>query len=53
LGGVSCQAVDFLLVHLAGIWLQSPWRCFYIQFTFKRNVTNFVLSMRFVKIMLQ
>jgi hypothetical protein len=24
LGGVSCQAVDFLLVHLAGIWLQSP-----------------------------
>jgi hypothetical protein len=23
-GGVWSQAVDFLLVHLSGIWLQSP-----------------------------
>jgi hypothetical protein len=28
--GVCSQAVGFLLVRLAGIWLQSPRRCFHI-----------------------
>jgi hypothetical protein len=30
LATVWSQAVGFLLVRLAGIWLQSPWRCFHI-----------------------
>jgi hypothetical protein len=33
LAGVWSQAVGFVLVRLAGIWLQSPWRCFHIWFT--------------------
>jgi hypothetical protein len=28
LAGVWSQAAGFVLVHLAGIWLQSPWRFF-------------------------
>jgi hypothetical protein len=27
------QAVGFVLLPLVGIWFQSPWRCFHIQFT--------------------
>jgi hypothetical protein len=28
--GVWTMAVGFVLVRLAGIWLQSPWRCFHV-----------------------
>jgi hypothetical protein len=30
LAGIWSQAVGFELVRLAGIWLQSLWRCFQI-----------------------
>jgi hypothetical protein len=35
LAGVLSQAVGFVLVRLAGIWLQSPWRCFHDEFSVK------------------
>jgi hypothetical protein len=34
-GGVYSQAVGFVSVRLAGIWLQSPWRCVHIWFTYE------------------
>jgi hypothetical protein len=47
LAGVWSQEVGFVLVRLAEIWLQSPWRYFH------RNFINFVLTVLFEKIMLQ
>jgi hypothetical protein len=36
LAGVRSQAVGFVLVRLAGIWRQSPWRCFQIIYFTKK-----------------
>jgi hypothetical protein len=43
LAGIWSQAVGFVLLRLAGIWLQSPSRFFYIQCTLQRHFINFVL----------
>jgi hypothetical protein len=47
--GMCSGAVGFMLMFLAGIWLQSPFTLIY----FFVNAIHFVLSMRFAKTVLQ
>jgi hypothetical protein len=39
----------FVLVPLAGIWIESPWKCVHTECTSYRNFINFVLSVRVYK----
>jgi hypothetical protein len=50
--GVWSQAVDFMLLRLAGIWLQPSLICFHILFT-RSKFYEFCTSVSFAKIMLQ
>jgi hypothetical protein len=50
--GVWSQAVGFVLVRLAGIWLVTVKMFSHLSYL-KRDFINFVLSLRFAKIMLQ
>jgi hypothetical protein len=50
---IRSQAVRFVLVLFAGIWLQSPWRCLHIYCNFKVNFISVVISMLFSKTVLQ
>jgi hypothetical protein len=38
--GLRGQTVGFVLVRLAGIWLQSPWRCFTLNLLYKKILST-------------
>jgi hypothetical protein len=51
--GVWSQAISFELVHLVGIWIQSPLRYIQMQFALRGNVMNFTHFVRFAKMILK